>query len=289
MSDAIDRQTSADVPRANDTSGAPPGTLPTETGPTPGALPPAPPTETGPTPGALPPTPPTGTGPDSGVPATTTLENPDKSNTNSQSPNEAEPSKQLISPLAVNLGFVVGLFIAVAIMVCSVVFLFKYLDDAQKLPEISPQTISDFKPENVINLTFISLQYQAVRAKVTLLACGVCSALSMGFLGFVLFLLGISGDSDVTAEGPGNRLVINKLAPGTIVILVSLVVICICCTHNMEFGGIINGKEAKASAGELTKPPPAATTRFWHNPSDSNTTNTTSSNSSGSNSTGGTP
>jgi hypothetical protein len=64
-------------------------------------------------------------------------------------------------------------------------------------------------------------------------SCGVMAGVVFGFLGLALFLLGIQGDINGKAKASGYTIQLNHLAPGTLVIVASAILIGICATRHV--------------------------------------------------------
>lgn len=178
--------------------------------------------------------------PDAATPAAPVANSPALPVEEAKGRKDALPS---ISGKVLDLGFKAGLGLTLINLLAAMGFLYLYLSTAnQKLDGLDANTkelVGDSLPALTLKFTFICLQYQAVRAKVTLLACGICSALAVAFLGFILYLVGATREMDVSGTSGGSSVAFNRITPGTLVMVCSLVLIGVCSTHVLSFGGQI--------------------------------------------------
>jgi hypothetical protein len=70
-----------------------------------------------------------------------------------------------------------------------------------------------------------------VMARLALLSCGVSVGFAFGFLGFALFLLGIKGSIDTELQAEHYKASFERLSPGLLLLLASIILIGICVTH----------------------------------------------------------
>lgn len=64
--------------------------------------------------------------------------------------------------------------------------------------------------------------------RLSLLSTGVMVGVAFGFLGFALFVMGITGTAKLNAEALGARVLLGNAAPGLVVLVVAAMLICIC-------------------------------------------------------------
>jgi hypothetical protein len=74
-----------------------------------------------------------------------------------------------------------------------------------------------------------------VSSRLALLSCGVLAGLSLGLVGFCLFLVGAKGEIEATGENQLAKLHLTRLAPGALVLFCSVVLIGVCVTHKVKF------------------------------------------------------
>lgn len=135
-----------------------------------------------------------------------------------------------------NVGFVVALVLAAIAFVMAGWYLTDFAGSTHQVVRDTLATAHAGKPLAPANLELLQdgLVMQGYLARVLLVSCGLFIALSFGFLGFALFLVGASGQSNLTAEhGSGMKLSLSNLAPGTIAIIAATVLAGLCTTRNM--------------------------------------------------------
>jgi hypothetical protein len=64
--------------------------------------------------------------------------------------------------------------------------------------------------------------------RTSLLSTGIMVGLAFGFLGFALFVMGITGAAKLNAEGHGARVSLENAAPGLVVLVVAAMLIGVC-------------------------------------------------------------
>jgi hypothetical protein len=64
--------------------------------------------------------------------------------------------------------------------------------------------------------------------RVSLLSSGIMVGVAFGFLGFALFVMGITGPAKLNVEAYNARVWLESVAPGLIVLLVAAVLIGVC-------------------------------------------------------------
>jgi small basic protein len=134
------------------------------------------------------------------------------------------------SPAILNIGFLFALLVAAACLCFSAIYLYKYLSVTSTAVDSIVREMRD-QPGSMQ----IALSARLAVAKYSLSSCGVVTGLAFGFLGFALFLLGIQGTMDVSADGGIKSLHLAKVAPGTFVIVCAALLIGISITHTIDF------------------------------------------------------
>jgi len=142
-----------------------------------------------------------------------------------------------------NIGFVAALALAATAFVMASWYLTDFVGSTHQIVRDTLATAHAGKPISAANMELLQdgLVIQSYLARVLLLSCGFFIALSFGFLGFALFLIGASGQSDLAAEhGTGMKLSLSNLAPGAIAIIAATVLAGLCATRtlpiNLHFG-----------------------------------------------------
>jgi hypothetical protein len=148
------------------------------------------------------------------------------------------------SRTVLNIGFLAALLLAAGAFLLAAYYLQRYADSTQAVVNQMLQTGYREKPLESANLELLQngLGVHTYVARVLLVSCGMFVALAFGFLGFALFLVGASGDSNVQGEAQGLRLSLTSLAPGTITILAAAILAGICASRplpvDLSFGGV---------------------------------------------------
>jgi len=149
----------------------------------------------------------------------------------------------------VNLGFMTALLLAGICLVASAFYLYTYMKDtnasmesmlkwatSSPIPQEGQNAATDVPPEPPSpEILKLAITARVTMARFTLLSCGVFVGLAFGFLGFALFLLGITNEMDATAEGEGYSIKLARLSPGVFVILCATVLIGVCMTRRTAF------------------------------------------------------
>ena len=136
-----------------------------------------------------------------------------------------------------NIGFLGALVLAALAFVMAGIYLLRFADSTQNVVAQmmtagqSGAQISDVNLELLQN----GLAIHAYVARVLLVSCGMFIALAFGFLGFALFLVGASGQSDLEAQdgATGTRLALTNLAPGTVAIVAATILAALCATRSL--------------------------------------------------------
>lgn len=132
-----------------------------------------------------------------------------------------------VSTVMYDLGFFAGVMLAFACFVAAAWYLFAFLDMSAHGLE---QLLSVTTPQ-AVETTQLALNVQAVMNKMALLSCGVFSGMAFGFLGFALFLIGVRGEVELTAESAKTSFHASRLAPGLFVIICASIIISLSVTQ----------------------------------------------------------
>lgn len=168
-----------------------------------------------------------------------------------------------------NIGFLAAIALAAIAFCLAGVYLLRFADSthavvAQALTAGSTLHQSG-RGLSAVNVELIqnSLGIHAYVARVLLVSCGMFVALAFGFLGFALFLVGASGQSEMTAEGKDiGKLSLNNLAPGTIAIVAATLLAGLCVTRPLPVSFAMGGKPisleqpSEPVTDPLTRPDP---------------------------------
>jgi len=166
-----------------------------------------------------------------------------------------EPFPRGRSPFSrpiLNIGFFVGLVLAVACLLLSTFYLVRFEAHANSGVTSALEAAQNDPSSNQLLAMQFSLSVHMYIARILLLSCGIFAGLSFGFLGFALFLIGVEGAVAASLEGTGGlRVSVARLAPGAFVILCAAILIGVCARGSLP---------ARVSAdGVVTTPQPGAT------------------------------
>lgn len=126
--------------------------------------------------------------------------------------------------------FAAAVLLAIAGFVVVAVYLFMYLThgfaafDREAMTQLSGMDLEKMRP---ILLARTSLW------KFILQSCGIVAGAAFGFLGFALFLIGAKGDMDATFQDSEHKVQLERMAPGSFVILISAILIGLCSIHKV--------------------------------------------------------
>jgi hypothetical protein len=148
-----------------------------------------------------------------------------------------------------DIGFLAAIALAAIAFCFAGVYLLRFADSTQAVvaqalaagstPEQAGKALSSVNVELIQN----SLGVHAYVARVLLVSCGMFVSLAFGFLGFALFLVGASGQSDLAAEGKDlGKLSLTNLAPGTVAIVAATLLAAICVTRPLPVAISLGGK-----------------------------------------------
>jgi len=73
-----------------------------------------------------------------------------------------------------------------------------------------------------------ALATSAALLRISMLSTGIIVGIAFGFLGFALFVMGITGAVKASAEAQGARVLLENAAPGLIVLVVAAILIGVC-------------------------------------------------------------
>lgn len=144
-----------------------------------------------------------------------------------------------------NVGFLTGLTLAIACFVLASLYMFRYLNSADSLFNDIAKATTQSKPN--LDAIVLLIQGRLVAARFSLLSCGILTGLSLGLIGFCLFLVGATGEMDAQAEVPNARIAISRLAPGALVLLCATILIGVCATHPVTFETSVGASHDQAA------------------------------------------
>jgi hypothetical protein len=154
-----------------------------------------------------------------------------------------ETPQTRFSRTMINLGFMVGLALAVFCLVIAGWYLLAYLNYGTTALQDNAGT--PFEPGRVLGHLYI--------ARVLLQSCGLAVGMAFGFLGFSLFLLGVGGNMDASATGAGEvGIQVARISPGAFVMLCSAILVGLCATRDPQTSmgmTVRDGAETNQSSG----------------------------------------
>jgi hypothetical protein len=176
--------------------------------------------------------------------------------TNSKTPNDASTALENAVlnqrfPSLFTIGFIAALLLATAAMIATVVYFFMFIStmnnainttikdyqDLHTLP--STATTGSMKPSEERNPdAFLSgiLAARVSAAQVGIASCGILAGMSLAFLGFSLFLLGIKSEMGVQASTERSSAKITRMSPGVLAFVCSTIIIFVSASRNYNFG-----------------------------------------------------
>lgn len=148
-----------------------------------------------------------------------------------------------------NIGFLTGLVLAMLCFVAASAYMFRYLSSVDSLFNDLFKAAS----QGTVNLDMADLLIHGrlVAAKFSLLSCGILTGLSLGLIGFCLFLVGAKGEIDARAETPSAKVALTRLAPGALVLLCAAILIGVCATHEVSFETEIDGNKTAGKTSSV--------------------------------------
>jgi hypothetical protein len=154
-----------------------------------------------------------------------------------------------------DIGFGAALVLASLCLLMSAWYLFRFLSATNTgiaaLLE-NPSALST--DQTVLQLAINS---RVVMTRFALLSCGVFVGMAFGFLGFALFLMGIKGEMDVSAQAESFTIKIARMSPGVFVLLCAAILIGVCATHSSSFQYTqTRAPQASQAAEDAQRPAP---------------------------------
>jgi hypothetical protein len=132
-----------------------------------------------------------------------------------------------------NFGFCFALFLSVSCLALSAYYLHSFLVNTNSgLENLISGAGSQLKSDTLE----VAIAGRVVMARLSLISCGVFVGVSFGFLGFALFLIGVRGEMDASAEYEHFKTKLARLSPGVFIILCATILIVVCITREIEFG-----------------------------------------------------
>ncbi len=127
-----------------------------------------------------------------------------------------------------NIGFLFGLFLAACCLGLSGYYLHTYL---QRNADSVVGVLHAAQGMQGPDLDY-AVSANLIIAGFALSSCGISLAMSFGFLGFCLFLIGVGGEMEVSGEQPnGAKINLSRMAPGVFVILCATLLAMVCVTR----------------------------------------------------------
>jgi hypothetical protein len=147
-----------------------------------------------------------------------------------------------------NAGFVFALVLAAVCLVSSALYLYTFLSTTMfKIDALLARAGTPGVSEVLIQL---GINAALVSARMALLSCGVFVAMSFGFLGFGLFLIGVKGDIEASGTTETFGLKVARMSPGVFVMTGTLILVGICVTHRTPFDYRLEQPAATPASGE---------------------------------------
>jgi hypothetical protein len=144
------------------------------------------------------------------------------------------PASNVFPPWLLNTGFIFALILAFICLAASVWYLSYFLISTSNGVEA---ILSN--PDAALNASQarfeLAIQARTVMARLALLSCGTFVGMSLAFLGFALFLLGVKGEMDAEGAVESYSVKLARLSPGVFVILCASILIGVCSTQRIRF------------------------------------------------------
>ncbi|QDU05702.1 hypothetical protein V6x_54430 [Gimesia chilikensis] len=140
-----------------------------------------------------------------------------------------------------DFGFLTGVVIAGISLILSAVYLYCFLwttSSSIKMQLDKYKLIEEGSAEIAKQQAFIlelAINSEMVIARIALISCGVFVGMSFGFLGFSLFLIGVRGEMDVSAQTEKIQVKVARMSPGVFVITSSVILIAVCVNRETPF------------------------------------------------------
>jgi len=128
-------------------------------------------------------------------------------------------------------GFYAGLVLATLCFAFTVIYISLYSFTTTKTFDQHHGEYVDAKSHPNLNSVLLA---RTAQNKTLLQSCGIVAGIAFGFLGFSLFLLGIEGTSDVAGKMEDYTVTLNKVAPGSLILIAAIVLIAVSATHRIE-------------------------------------------------------
>ena len=164
---------------------------------------------------------------------------------------------QAFSRRILNAGFLAALVLAGAAFTFAGWYLKEFASSAHAAVSQVLSVAQSGAPVSNTSIELIqnSLGVHSYVARVLLVSCGMFISLSFAFLGFALFLVGASGNSDLAAEGGGTKVSLTALAPGTVAIVAAAILAGVCVTRPLPAEFNLGGRPAdRAPARDANDP-----------------------------------
>jgi hypothetical protein len=143
---------------------------------------------------------------------------------------EKDPTDYVTSHILM-WSFVTAVVLAIAGFAVVAIYLFQYLGHA--FQSFDTQTMDQLSKMDSGAMQSIIVARSGLW-KFILQSCGVIAGVAFGFLGFALFLLGAKGDMDAAFDDSQHKVQLSRMAPGSFVILLAVLLIGICCYQRVE-------------------------------------------------------
>ena len=163
-------------------------------------------------------------------------------------PVDSPAAAHKFSTRILNAGFVFALVLAAVCLVSSALYLYTFLSTTMfKIDALLARAGTPGVSEVLIQL---GINAALVSARMALLSCGVFVAMSFGFLGFGLFLIGVKGDIEASGTTETFGLKVARMSPGVFVMTGTLILVGICVTHRTPFDYRLEQPAATPASGE---------------------------------------
>jgi hypothetical protein len=187
---------------------------------------------------------------------------------------EADPptSDPTFPQWALNFGFVAGVLFCLVSFCATAVYLWSFLDIARaevaplsappSAPTPAPGTpgtsaTPPTKPVSADRPARPDVLSRLITVKMALLSCGVLAGAGLGFLGLALFLMGVRSVMNVDASGASFSAQLVNVAPGTLILLCSAILIGLCTTREFTYREFATEGAAVQATPDGKSPPVA--------------------------------
>lgn len=134
----------------------------------------------------------------------------------------------------VTVGIVIASLCLLGALAYHVRFLMQIEDAMGTVSDLTRQLAGTDRPvvpeAGILRSTFAT---SIALLRLSLISTGVLVGVAFGFLGFSLFVMGITGESDVKAGGAGMQVELGSAAPGLVVIAIAAILIGICVSQSV--------------------------------------------------------